>query len=713
LIDNKLEKIMSRFQTTVQAAKNFCADHKLGIGVSAAAIGAGLLATAHLVSGRAALAVAGTAAAIIGGGTGLGFIACRNSSAGYLGYFNEAWDRANIDVHVSKVNLKNQATIDSLRSVLKSISQKDRENLCNYIRNLISNGTPLEEIQSTLDGIAKLPESERGESIYLLTDLGFAGKAAVGVVNILKRVPENERKEVANQIKALGLRSQDLPSLISLLKNQNLMLQKPKLFLDFLSQANALNVPAQIKCGSYEILVSIPFSERSSFINLANELIRNAMTGEQIQNLLHILKSFPSGNREQFVNAVKQSVSNDDNFYEMIEILGSNKVKDAKKLLQFAKEINKEISEDQFSETSTRNKSDLFKISVDVIENYKTVENFTTYTNHVMPLHFSELKQQGFETLAKSSLSQQRLIEKFNLWWMSDEETITFWKSVNQIPGDVIDKWFRDDFVNQLSNVVNGKLTATQWGIVMQFLANNPELKEKTLNAISNQLDEFAKKKDLEFESAIEKLSKAPIPKNNFVVPTRSFAKVREEYLRGKNPGADQNPFVQTNAAIVNNNNSPLKEAPQNFWSERATIAERQGASENENYEAKLTQPDSKFVAEFGIEYPLPPDRLVLPPPNMIKAQHQVAELDEQQLNQLRQLPEAMNNPAHDLPPDYLPPDLPSLENQLNQLRQLPEPMNNPAHDLPPDYLPPDLPPLENQPQQAGRLARLWSYIKK
>jgi phosphate acyltransferase len=41
--------------------------------------------------------------------------------------------------------------------------------------------------------------------------------------------------------------------------------------------------------------------------------------------------------------------------------------------------------------------------------------------------------------------------------------------------------------------------------------------------------------------------------------------------------------------------------APQNFWSERATIAERQGASENENYEAKPTQPDSKFVAEFGI----------------------------------------------------------------------------------------------------------------
>jgi acetate kinase len=47
------------------------------------------------------------------------------------------------------------------------------------------------------------------------------------------------------------------------------------------------------------------------------------------------------------------------------------------------------------------------------------------------------------------------------------------------------------------------------------------------------------------------------------------------------------------------------KEAPQNFWSERATIAERQGASENENYEAKPTQPDSKFVAEIGISQDL------------------------------------------------------------------------------------------------------------
>jgi len=43
------------------------------------------------------------------------------------------------------------------------------------------------------------------------------------------------------------------------------------------------------------------------------------------------------------------------------------------------------------------------------------------------------------------------------------------------------------------------------------------------------------------------------------------------------------------------------KEAPQNFWSERATIAERQDASENEKSEAKPTQPDSNFVAKFGI----------------------------------------------------------------------------------------------------------------
>jgi len=31
------------------------------------------------------------------------------------------------------------------------------------------------------------------------------------------------------------------------------------------------------------------------------------------------------------------------------------------------------------------------------------------------------------------------------------------------------------------------------------------------------------------------------------------------------------------------------KEAPQNFYPERATIAERQGASEDENFGAKLT----------------------------------------------------------------------------------------------------------------------------
>jgi hypothetical protein len=43
------------------------------------------------------------------------------------------------------------------------------------------------------------------------------------------------------------------------------------------------------------------------------------------------------------------------------------------------------------------------------------------------------------------------------------------------------------------------------------------------------------------------------------------------------------------------------KEAPQNFWSERATIAARQGVSENENYETKPTQPDSNFGTDFGI----------------------------------------------------------------------------------------------------------------
>jgi hypothetical protein len=37
------------------------------------------------------------------------------------------------------------------------------------------------------------------------------------------------------------------------------------------------------------------------------------------------------------------------------------------------------------------------------------------------------------------------------------------------------------------------------------------------------------------------------------------------------------------------------KEAPQNFDPERATIAERQGASEDQNYEAKPTRPKTKF----------------------------------------------------------------------------------------------------------------------
>jgi len=43
------------------------------------------------------------------------------------------------------------------------------------------------------------------------------------------------------------------------------------------------------------------------------------------------------------------------------------------------------------------------------------------------------------------------------------------------------------------------------------------------------------------------------------------------------------------------------KEDPQNFCSERATIAERQGASENENYEANPTQPKTNFSMCFGI----------------------------------------------------------------------------------------------------------------
>jgi hypothetical protein len=45
------------------------------------------------------------------------------------------------------------------------------------------------------------------------------------------------------------------------------------------------------------------------------------------------------------------------------------------------------------------------------------------------------------------------------------------------------------------------------------------------------------------------------------------------------------------------------KEAPQNFYSERATIAERQGASENENSEAKPTQPKTNFSSCLGIMF--------------------------------------------------------------------------------------------------------------
>ena len=42
------------------------------------------------------------------------------------------------------------------------------------------------------------------------------------------------------------------------------------------------------------------------------------------------------------------------------------------------------------------------------------------------------------------------------------------------------------------------------------------------------------------------------------------------------------------------------KEAPQNLDSERATIAERQGASENQNYEVKLTLPKTDSSGYFG-----------------------------------------------------------------------------------------------------------------
>jgi len=43
------------------------------------------------------------------------------------------------------------------------------------------------------------------------------------------------------------------------------------------------------------------------------------------------------------------------------------------------------------------------------------------------------------------------------------------------------------------------------------------------------------------------------------------------------------------------------KEGPQNLDSERATIAERQGASENRNYEANPTQPKPDSSSYFGI----------------------------------------------------------------------------------------------------------------
>jgi hypothetical protein len=44
------------------------------------------------------------------------------------------------------------------------------------------------------------------------------------------------------------------------------------------------------------------------------------------------------------------------------------------------------------------------------------------------------------------------------------------------------------------------------------------------------------------------------------------------------------------------------KEVPQNFDSERATIAERQGASENQNSEEKPTQSKTDSSSCFGIQ---------------------------------------------------------------------------------------------------------------
>jgi hypothetical protein len=45
------------------------------------------------------------------------------------------------------------------------------------------------------------------------------------------------------------------------------------------------------------------------------------------------------------------------------------------------------------------------------------------------------------------------------------------------------------------------------------------------------------------------------------------------------------------------------KKAPQNFYSEQATIAERQGSSENENSEVKPTQPETNFSSCLGISF--------------------------------------------------------------------------------------------------------------
>lgn len=49
------------------------------------------------------------------------------------------------------------------------------------------------------------------------------------------------------------------------------------------------------------------------------------------------------------------------------------------------------------------------------------------------------------------------------------------------------------------------------------------------------------------------------------------------------------------------------KKAPQNLDLERVTIADRQGASENQDFEAKPTMPKTDYSGHFGIEFFLQP----------------------------------------------------------------------------------------------------------